>query len=466
MNSYNNLYKSRLNAIVNHFTIPFFKDKTIIDLGCGHGDIIAHLSQLGSKCVGLDIDKKTIDFARQKHPNISYINIDCHSFPNKKYDLALSIDVLNYVKSYKDHIELLAKTSDSFVLECAVTDSQDESFVVSCSIPSLLQNSKLNTLGKLPSTAAIESVFKSLNLDFISVVPELEDANYKYNWKERNKKIVSVYNRKFWFVTKKQIQKTLPQIYKKYPVIERKKEPENKIVLESSNLKDTKSIKVAVCISGYLRTFTKTYESWKKMLFDKYDCDVFIHTWSTLGCPPRDIHRMWDKRIYKTKTQSLLAEINKLYNPKDIVIQDNKSWICPKEIAKFKGAGHDTPSITSMYYKIKACNDLKINYENKNNFKYDFVIRLRADLELNSLSFPEEKGIFLPQEFGFGGYCDQIAIGSSEIMDTYSNLYSNLESYLIKGANICPEHLLKYHLDKSNISPRMMPFQIKLLREN
>jgi len=42
-------------------------------------------------------------------------------------------------------------------------------------------------------------------------------------------------------------------------------------------------MKIAICLSGHLRTFDKTFRSIKEKLLDVYDCDVFISTWNNLG---------------------------------------------------------------------------------------------------------------------------------------------------------------------------------------
>ena len=40
-------------------------------------------------------------------------------------------------------------------------------------------------------------------------------------------------------------------------------------------------MKIAVCISGQPRNFKKSYTSLKSNFLDKYNCDIFFHSWKT-----------------------------------------------------------------------------------------------------------------------------------------------------------------------------------------
>ena len=42
-------------------------------------------------------------------------------------------------------------------------------------------------------------------------------------------------------------------------------------------------MKIGVCLSGHYRNFDYNYDSWNQLLFSKYDCDVFLHTWDVVG---------------------------------------------------------------------------------------------------------------------------------------------------------------------------------------
>ena len=115
----------------------------------------------------------------------------------------------------------------------------------------------------------------------------------------------------------------------------------------------------------------------------------------------------------------------------------------------------------SMYNKIYLSNKLKIDYEIENNFKYDYVIRVRPDIiikeflpkyvfenDTNILYFPRKYEVF--GEDNHRQYPDFIAIGNSKIMDIYSNIFLSLVEDLNNKCNVSEMLLFKY-LDFNNI---------------
>ena len=61
-------------------------------------------------------------------------------------------------------------------------------------------------------------------------------------------------------------------------------------------------MKIAVCISGQPRSYTKGYEYLKKNVLDQYDTDIFIHTWKN--------------KVYGIK------DVIDLYKPVDYIIDE------------------------------------------------------------------------------------------------------------------------------------------------
>ena len=42
-------------------------------------------------------------------------------------------------------------------------------------------------------------------------------------------------------------------------------------------------LKIAICFFGHLRSFKRCAPALKRCFLDKYDCDLFIHTWDMLN---------------------------------------------------------------------------------------------------------------------------------------------------------------------------------------
>ena len=97
----------------------------IIDLGCGHGDILRRLAQFGKengytfKLLGIDANKDTISYAEElsvDYPEVSFAHLDIFSkaFEELEYDIALSTLFLHHFdnKEVERLLDQLVKQSD------------------------------------------------------------------------------------------------------------------------------------------------------------------------------------------------------------------------------------------------------------------------------------------------------------------------------------------------------------------
>jgi len=66
----------------------------ILELGCGHGDLLAHLKP--SVGVGIDFSGEMIRVALKKHQHLAFIQADVHEIEfNKKFDVIILSDLVN-----------------------------------------------------------------------------------------------------------------------------------------------------------------------------------------------------------------------------------------------------------------------------------------------------------------------------------------------------------------------------------
>ena len=105
---------------------------TIIDLGCGGGDILRKVSKYGQnngynfKLIGIDANKDAMIYARQlskEYDNISFITCDIFSdtFKNLEYDVVLTTLFLHHFKK-EQIIEMLSKAKNKAKLGIVVND--------------------------------------------------------------------------------------------------------------------------------------------------------------------------------------------------------------------------------------------------------------------------------------------------------------------------------------------------------
>lgn len=185
--------------------------------------------------------------------------------------------------------------------------------------------------------------------------------------------------------------------------------------------------KVAICISGLIRTGIPAYRSFEKF-FGDLNADIFFHTWKD---PEKE------------------NEIIKLYKPKKYLIQEP----FPKDpITIYDGMG----SWGNMLYSMMMANELKKKYEIENDFRYDLVIKTRFDL----IFWRECKFFYykiLPRtiycsggnnginhtDYENHGIEDLIFWGDSESMDIATNVYMYYK-YVALVANEQFRHNFKF----------------------
>lgn len=212
-------------------------------------------------------------------------------------------------------------------------------------------------------------------------------------------------------------------------------------------------MKIALCMSGQPRSLEAGFEYHKRNLLDQYQVDVFVHSW----------HSTFD-----TKVLDLYKPVSYLYeSPK--FFEYNQKW---SDIERRRDIGGWTPrSIVSMWYSVYKSNELKSEYENKFNFKYDWVIRSRFDYALNIvIPFITLNSIPLylaAREEGSNDdhACDQFAFGNSDIMNIYSKIFKHVDEYypnvwIVTGEQFLTAHLHKYNLlgDRINKYDMDYPF--------
>ncbi len=209
-------------------------------------------------------------------------------------------------------------------------------------------------------------------------------------------------------------------------------------------------MKLAIIIPGQPRQLQVGYDSLKKWYLDKYDCHIFIHTW-------------FDKKFPVLIYEKMIE----LFNPKKILIEEQIIF----DDRGIKDPVWNTPlqNLMSMYYSMFMGNQLKSIYEEEKGFKYDFVMKMRSDLDIHRPIELEkiEKGklaLYNWTQLVYNdiGSSDVFAIGPSNVMDIYSDLYSKVLYYLnedptwiIRDPKMRAEYILKHHIVSNKIETQI-----------
>ena len=81
----------------------FFKNKKILDLGCGTGEFLNNYYGMGAECSGIDIEN---NFKIKNKINFKLINIEANKFLKnckKKFDIVFLFEFLEHLKEQDKH---------------------------------------------------------------------------------------------------------------------------------------------------------------------------------------------------------------------------------------------------------------------------------------------------------------------------------------------------------------------------
>lgn len=127
------------------------KGEYILDLGCGTGDLTYEITAAQAEVVGMDASPDMIRRAREKFPNIEFMEGDGHQFEtNKLYDAVFSNAALHWMRSPRlvvDSIWKSLKPGGRFVAEFGgkgnvqiIVDALEEVFERHTGIPGSERN--------------------------------------------------------------------------------------------------------------------------------------------------------------------------------------------------------------------------------------------------------------------------------------------------------------------------------------
>jgi len=204
-------------------------------------------------------------------------------------------------------------------------------------------------------------------------------------------------------------------------------------------------MKVALCISGELRTFNNYHviEYLNKYMLDYLNPDIFLSIWDHIGVSLHqtenfeEISNSFTEEELKTIYPNLKGinienlEYWKNNDPNKNVLQVYKDWENNKTI--HWGVATCVP----QFYKLYDSYRMKKKYEEENNFKYDIVIKTRPDnLYTNYIDKNVESNTIYHNNNGPAGWShpnriyDVFFYGNSETFDKIACLWEDLESLL------------------------------------
>jgi hypothetical protein len=234
-------------------------------------------------------------------------------------------------------------------------------------------------------------------------------------------------------------------------------------------------MKIAMTISGQPRQYAAGFLECKKWFLDKYDIDVYLHSWIDKKFYKYDFFDEGKLQNTYTADENTYSEILKLYKPKGYLFEKAINF----DATDIKGSNNQRlNSQLGMWMSLKRAWDLV----EASGIKYDYVIRTRFDLQFTDHvveSCPLISNITQldPNQVNLFDYThddhrilnvnDLFAVGGYDVMKIYHNLFideiyyhfidpiydewlTNLDKFV--NETILLHHLNTYHVPFNRIS--------------
>jgi hypothetical protein len=164
------------------------KTITIVDLGCGHGDILRDVAKFGRKnsykfkLIGIDANNAAIDYAKalsKDYPELSFETIDVFSedFKKQKYDVVLCTLFLHHFKN-NEIIPFLKSTVQKASIGVIVNDLQRHKLAYY-----LFKMIGLFIKNKMVREDGLTSVLRAFKRNELEAILTKTGVNFSIQWK-------------------------------------------------------------------------------------------------------------------------------------------------------------------------------------------------------------------------------------------------------------------------------------------
>jgi hypothetical protein len=149
---------------------------------------------------------------------------------------------------------------------------------------------------------------------------------------------------------------------------------------EYLNLKNTTNVKIAILLTGHIRR--KNILTNFIDFLSKYDYDVFIHTWDTIGIKGEEMNLDG-----KTSYDEVVSEIQQIPNVVKYVIENNKEYIDTLEnVTGYFNFSSPEKFIKSQLYSVNSAFKLLEEHSQESDVNYDVIFKFRFDNNIESFN--------------------------------------------------------------------------------
>jgi len=239
-------------------------------------------------------------------------------------------------------------------------------------------------------------------------------------------------------------------------------------------------MKIAVCLSGFTKYYQHSLDTINRYFaVDGNQVDVFFHTWR-LNDKVKQFNKLesvdyvFSPHSYKDYRDFSKDEIVRYFQPKCFIVEnmwdrvDTFFYLREKLLKKCQATsdGHARNiSLISMYYSLKRSEELRREYELKNNFKYDVVVRMRFDSNIYAYDgnwnpeylITKPNTLTIPTGFDYPSPHSQYTLNNnfwfadSDTSYLASRVYDNMEELITEIKYYGSESLFGYFVNKHKI---------------
>ncbi len=152
-----------------------WKDKKVLEIGCGKGSMTKYLFDKGTDVVGIDTDREYLSVAKKrfgKEMNNRFRETSgaILGFPGEEFDIVVSFDVLEHIKDVEKHVEEVWRILKDDGLYLLQTPNKVPSIIFDVfRYKSFTKNRKVHV--SLQSRKSLLALFRNANfqVDFVEV---------------------------------------------------------------------------------------------------------------------------------------------------------------------------------------------------------------------------------------------------------------------------------------------------------
>lgn len=194
-------------------------------------------------------------------------------------------------------------------------------------------------------------------------------------------------------------------------------------------------MKIAICFNGQIRDGVDCSKNILEYIGDlKENCDFFVHTWD-IDTVSHNIGLPSERQPFTQYpvSQSTIHDFREVYNPKRIVIEEFNNTQIQNIQGGLRFNKQLNKNVVAMFESGYYVNSFKQDYERDNDFKYDYVVRMRPDLIFSSSkSLKDDLSQVDEKTFVYGAHAecygpsrveDVLWFATSENMDKIANFY-------------------------------------------